>query len=65
LKSVIYGGIDGVINATVILLTGYSANAPVDKLFALVFSATVVGAFDMALGDYISSKSEISFIAAQ
>ncbi len=48
-----------------ILLTGYSANAPVDKLFALVFSATVVGAFDMALGDYISSKSEISFIAAQ
>ncbi len=65
LKSVVYGGIDGVINTTVILLTGYSSNTPVDKLFALVFSATVVGALDMALCDYVSSKSEMSFISRE
>lgn len=65
LKSIVYGGIDGVINTTVILLTGYSSNTPVDKLFALVFSATVVGALDMGLCDYVSSKSEMSFVAQE
>ncbi len=62
IKSVVYGGIDGVINTTIILLTGVSSNTPVDKLFALCVSATAVGALDMALCDYVSSKSEMAFI---
>lgn len=59
LKSIVYGGIDGVINTTIILLTGVSANTPVGKLFGLCVSATVVGALDMGLCDYVSSKSEM------
>lgn len=62
IKSVVYGGIDGVINTTIILLTGVSANVPVGALFTICLSATVVGALDMALCDYVSSKSEMNFI---
>ena len=62
LKSIIYGGVDGTINTTVILLCGVSAGTPVHHLFAIAIAAIVAGALDMAFCDYVSAKAEIAYI---
>jgi len=53
---------DGVINTTIILLTGVASNTPVPELFSICLSAVIAGALDMGLCDYVSSKSEMQFI---
>lgn len=63
IKSIVYGGMDGVINTTIILLSGVSSNTPVSQLFGICLSAIVAGALDMALCDYVSTKSEMQFVA--
>lgn len=65
LKSIIYGGVDGTVNTTIILLSGVSSNTPLSSLFAITIAAIVAGALDMACCDYVSAKAEIAYIKKQ
>jgi hypothetical protein len=62
LKSIIYGGVDGTVNTTIIVLSGVSSNTPLHNIFAIAIAAIVAGALDMACCDYVSAKAEMAYI---
>lgn len=59
IKSVVYASMDGVINTTIILLSGYASDTEVGQLFSICLAAIIGEALSMALCDYVSSKSEM------
>ena len=65
LKSIIYGGVDGTVNTTIILLSGVSSGISTHSLFAIAIATIVAGAIDMAACDYVSAKAEISYVATE
>ena len=65
LKSIIYGGVDGTVNTTIILLSGVSSGISTHSLFAIAIATIVAGAVDMACCDYVSAKAEISYVVKE
>jgi hypothetical protein len=62
IKSFIYGGVDGTVNTTIIILSGVSSGMTTVGIFGICVAAIVAGALDMACCDYVSAKAEIAFI---
>ena len=62
IKSIIYGGVDGTVNTTIIILSGVSSGTPIHNIFAIVIASVIAGAVDMACCDYVSAKAEIQYV---
>ncbi len=58
IKSLIYGGMDGLITTFAIVISSVSANLNYKIVLGLGFANLLADGFSMAFGDYISSKAE-------
>ena len=57
-KSIIYGGVDGVITTFAIITASYAADLSVKTILILGLSNVLADGFSMGFGDYASSYSE-------
>lgn len=57
LKSGVYGGTDGVINALAIIIGGIASGTQPSVIFALGLSVVIGDGVGMGLGDYLSAKA--------
>ena len=58
IKSFIYGGLDGIITTFAVVAGSTGANLGFKAILALGISNLLADGFSMAMGDYISSKSD-------
>ena len=58
IKSIIYGGVDGVITTFAIITASYAADLSVKTILILGLSNVLADGFSMGFGDYASSYSE-------
>ena len=65
LKSLVYGGVDGTINALIIILTGIIADETAKSIMAFSLSVIVGDGISMGMGDYLSARAEIQYIKAE
>ncbi len=65
MKSIIYGGLDGSTAIIILILSGISSGTAPHQILTLAVSAVVADAISMGLGDYLSAKAEIAFIATE
>jgi VIT1/CCC1 family predicted Fe2+/Mn2+ transporter len=57
LKSLVYGGLDGLVNTLSVIVGGFGSGATTHNIMAVGVSVMVGDGIGMALGDYLSSKS--------
>ena len=62
MKSGVYGGTDGVINALAVIIGGIASGTLPSVIFAIGISVIVGDGIGMGLGDYLSAKAEKQFI---
>lgn len=65
LKSAVYGGMDGLINTLSVVVGGVGSNTDPFHIMAVGMSVLIGDGIGMALGDYLSSKSEREYIKAE
>ena len=58
IKSMVYGGLDGIITTFAVVSGVAGASLPLKIVIILGFSNLLADGFSMAVGDYLSSKSE-------
>lgn len=58
IKSMVYGGLDGIITTFAVVSGVVGASLPLSVVIILGFSNLIADGFSMAVGDYLSSKSE-------
>jgi len=58
LKSAVYGGMDSLINSLSVVVGGVGSNTDSFHILAVGISVVIGDGIGMALGDYLSSKSE-------
>ena len=58
IKSIIYGGVDGVITTFAIITASYAADLSIKTILILGLSNVLADGFSMGFGDYASSYSE-------
>jgi VIT1/CCC1 family predicted Fe2+/Mn2+ transporter len=61
LKSLVYGGLDGIITTFAIVMAALGANLSMGTVLVLGVSNMFSDGLSMAIGDYLSSKAEIDF----
>ena len=64
-KSIIFGGLDGIITSFSIISSGYASNLPFRFIILLGFSNVLADGISMGHGDYFSEKTENDFIEDQ
>lgn len=62
IKSISYGGIDGIITTFSIICSSYAAMLNIKIIFLLSLSNLISDGFSMGFGDYISSRLETNYI---
>jgi VIT1/CCC1 family predicted Fe2+/Mn2+ transporter len=60
-KSIVFGGLDGVITTFSIVAAVAGANLPPQTAILMGFSNLIADALSMGLGDFLSSKAELEF----
>lgn len=65
LKSAVYGGMDGLINTLAVVVGGVGSGTDSFHIMAVGMSVIIGDGIGMALGDYLSSKSEAEYIKAE
>ncbi len=65
LKSVVYGGLDGIITTFAVVAGVAGASLSAGVVLILGFANLVADGISMAIGDYLSSKSEREYEAAE
>lgn len=65
IKSIVFGGLDGIITTFAIVAAVAGANLPVEVVILMGFSNLIADAISMGLGDYLSSKAEIDNVRYQ
>lgn len=65
LKSLVYGGLDGIITTFAIVMGALGADLSIGTVLVLGVSNMFSDGLSMALGDYLSSKAEIDFNKAE
>jgi len=65
IKSIIYGGIDGVITTFAIMAAAVGANLDPKIVIIMGFSNLIADAFSMGFGDYLSSNAERNYINSE
>ncbi|KAK5579351.1 hypothetical protein RB653_009033 [Dictyostelium firmibasis] len=62
LKSIIYGGMDGLVSIFVSIAVSFSsADNKISVLLIIVLSKLVAGAISMGMGDYLGTQADIDF----
>ncbi|KAN0019471.1 hypothetical protein ACTFIU_002683 [Dictyostelium citrinum] len=62
LKSIIYGGMDGLVSIFVSIAVSFSSSdAKISVLLIIVLSKLVAGAISMGMGDYLGTQADIDF----
>ena len=61
LKSIVYGGIDGVVTTFAIIAGVIGANLDLLIVIILGFANLIADGLSMAIGDFLSTRSEIEF----
>ena len=65
IKSITYGGIDGIITTFAIMSAAIGANLSEKIIIIMGFSNLIADAFSMGFGDYISSNAERKYIISE
>jgi DNA damage-binding protein 1 len=65
LKSIIFGGMDGVITTFAVVAGAAGGNLGSEIILIMGFSNLLADGLSMGLGDFISSKAEDDFVAAE
>jgi len=64
-KSIVFGGLDGVITTFSIVAAVAGASLPPQTAILMGFSNLIADALSMGLGDFLSSKAELEFELAE
>lgn len=65
LKSFVYGGLDGIVTTFAVVAGVAGANLSTGLVFILGVANLIADGISMALGDYLSTKAENEYIAAE
>ena len=65
IKSIVYGGIDGIITTFAVVTGAAGAGLPAGVIIILGFANLIADGISMAVGDYLSTKSENEFTSQQ
>lgn len=65
LKSIIYGGLDGIITTFAIIISSYAGNLDMKTIISLGFGNMLADGISMGHGDYFSEKTELDFVKDQ
>jgi len=65
IKSIVYGGIDGVITTFCIIASGFGASIGFNIIIIIGLSNIIADGLSMAFGDFISSKLEKNYIETE
>jgi VIT1/CCC1 family predicted Fe2+/Mn2+ transporter len=65
LKSVVYGGLDGIITTFAVVCGSVGGHLPIGVILVLGFSNLIPNALSMGLGDALSTKAENEYILAE
>ena len=65
IKSIVYGGIDGIITTFCILATGIGASIDYNIIIIISLSNILADGLSMGFGDYISSSLEKKYIESE
>ncbi|KAF2073488.1 hypothetical protein CYY_005197 [Polysphondylium violaceum] len=61
LKSIIYGGMDGLVSIFVSIAVVASGDASIAVLLVIVLSKLVAGAISMGMGDYLGTQADVDY----
>jgi len=61
LKSIIYGGMDGLVSIFVSIAVVASGDATIAVLLVIVLSKLVAGAISMGMGDYLGTQADVDY----
>ncbi|KJE91245.1 integral membrane protein [Capsaspora owczarzaki ATCC 30864] len=64
-KSIVYGGLDGVVSILVSVASVYGSPVGIKFILALGAAKLAAGAFSMGIGDFLSTKAEVDFIVRE
>ena len=65
IKSIVFGGLDGVITTFSIVAAVAGAQLPIETALLMGFSNLIADGISMGLGDFLSSKAEMEFEASE
>ena len=65
IKSIIYGGLDGIITTFAIICSSYASKLSIHTIMVLGFANVLADAISMGHGDYFSEKTELEYIKNQ
>lgn len=65
IKSVVFGGLDGIITTFAVVAGGIGGKLSVDTILILGFSSVLADAISMGVGDALSTKAENEYILAE
>jgi len=65
IKSIVFGGLDGIITTFAVVAGGIGGKLSVDTILILGFSSVLADAISMGVGDALSTKSENEYILAE
>jgi len=65
IKSIVYGGIDGVITTFSIIASAYGAGLAYNTIIVLGISNLIADGFSMGFGDFISSRLESKYVMSE
>lgn len=61
IKSIVFGGLDGIITTFAVIATVAGANLELDLVILMGFANLIGDGISMGFGDYLSSKAEMEF----
>jgi VIT1/CCC1 family predicted Fe2+/Mn2+ transporter len=61
IKSIVYGGLDGIVTTFAMVASSNGAAIPTTLLFIIGFANLMADALSMSVGDYLSSKAEVEY----
>ncbi|ETO31266.1 hypothetical protein RFI_05854 [Reticulomyxa filosa] len=64
-KSVVYGGLDGIITTFAIVSSVHGANLPQAVVLVVGFANVIANAFSMGIGDYLSESAEFDYARSE
>jgi len=65
IKSIAYGGVDGVITTFSIIASAYGASLDYNIIIIMALSNLIADGFSMGFGDYVSSRLENNYIKSE
>eukprot|EP01136_Pigoraptor_vietnamica_P044191 Opistho-1_new@20612 len=65
IKSVVYGGLDGLVSIFVSVVSVVGTNASIHVILAIGVAKLFAGGFSMGVGDWLSTRADIDFIKSE